>query len=255
MISVPGRIVPGGVGVPCFPDIESLQGIQWVCTRCDFCDEQLNECEICMPDAGVLATVLLLVGLFLLGLEFFVPSFGMILVLAVISLIVSMWSAFKAWWGVHPAFFWAYVLMLVAGIPGSLGLAVTMIRKTRLGNRMILKPVAQSETISVSPLEAFRGKRGFAGTLMTPGGIVVVESERFHAESLGMLIEPQTPVLVVGVRGNRLVVRPVTDSDTSESLPSEVADNALSPSAQRTGHTHAPDDRGLDPLDFDDLQG
>jgi membrane-bound ClpP family serine protease len=208
-----------------------------------------------MPDAGVLATVLLLVGLFLLGLEFFVPSFGMILVLAASSLIVSVWSAYKAWWGVHPTFFWAYFLVLVAGIPGSLGLAVTMIRKTRLGNRMILKPVTPQETIPLNPLDALRGKRGIAGTLMTPGGIVVVDSERFHAESLGMLIEPQTPVLVVGVRANRLVVRPVTESEIAESVPSEVAGNSLSASGQRTGPTHSPDDRGIDPLDFDDLQG
>jgi membrane-bound ClpP family serine protease len=208
-----------------------------------------------MPDAGVLATVLLLVGLFLLGLEFFVPSFGMILVLAVISLIVSVWSAFKAWWGVHPGFFWAYVLMLVAGVPGSLGLAVTMIRKTRLGNRMILKPVSQAETNSLSPLEALRGKRGIAGTLMTPGGIVVVDSDRFHAESVGMLIEAQTPVLVVGVRGNRLVVRPMKDSDTEEPATSDAASDALTPASQRPRHLHAPDDRGIDPLDFDDLQG
>ena len=51
-----------------------------------------------MPDAGVLATMLLVLGLFLLGLEFFIPSFGMILVIAVLSLIVSFWSACKAWW-------------------------------------------------------------------------------------------------------------------------------------------------------------
>ncbi len=58
-----------------------------------------------MPDAGVLATMLLVLGLFLLGLEFFIPSFGMILVIAALSLIVSFWSACKAWWGVNPFFF------------------------------------------------------------------------------------------------------------------------------------------------------
>jgi membrane-bound ClpP family serine protease len=52
-----------------------------------------------MPDAGILATVLLVVGLFLLGLEFFVPSFGLIGSLAAVSLVVSWWSASKAWGG------------------------------------------------------------------------------------------------------------------------------------------------------------
>lgn len=49
-----------------------------------------------MPDAGVLATMLLVLGLFLLGLEFFIPSFGMILVIAVLSLIVSFWSRLQS---------------------------------------------------------------------------------------------------------------------------------------------------------------
>ena len=42
-----------------------------------------------MPDAGVLATILLIVGLFLLALELMIPSFGMIGILSAISLLIS----------------------------------------------------------------------------------------------------------------------------------------------------------------------
>jgi len=176
-----------------------------------------------MPDAGVLATILLLLGLFLLGLEFFIPSFGMILAIAAVSLIVSFWSACKAWWGVNPAFFWTYVVLLIAGIPGSLLGAVAIMQKTSLGNRLILRPPPPAETKTSSPLEELIGQRGTAQTLFTPGGMVLINSERFHAESFGMLIEPNTPVIVVAARSNRIVVRPWTTDDENASRRVDLA--------------------------------
>lgn len=183
-----------------------------------------------MPDAGILATLLLLVGLFLLGLEFFIPSMGMILITACLSLIVSFWSAWKAWWGTHPGFFWTYIVVLVAGVPGSLIGAVTLMQKTSLGNRFILKPTPVSEQLPPSPLEAMIGRSGVTQTLMTPGGIVVVDGERLHAESIGMIVEPNTPVIVVGARANRVVVRPRTDADD---IPAQLhdAESTMSPDA------------------------
>ncbi|MFN8708685.1 MAG: hypothetical protein ACK50J_18555, partial [Planctomyces sp.] len=75
----------------------------------------------CMPDAGLLATILLIVGLFLLGLEFFIPSFGMIGTLSAVSLMVSLWSAQKAWGDDrNPAFFYTYLAVLIAGVPGTI---------------------------------------------------------------------------------------------------------------------------------------
>jgi membrane-bound ClpP family serine protease len=178
-----------------------------------------------MPDAAVLATMLLLLGLFLLGLEFFIPSFGMILAVASVSLIVSFWSACKAWWGVNPAFFWTYIFLLVAGIPGSLLSAIAIMQKTSLGNRLILRPPPKVESPDFNPLDRLIGQRGVTQTLLTPGGMVLVDSERFHGESLGMLIEPQMPVVVVAVKANRIVVRPWTADDqiATQRAPNSVA--------------------------------
>ena len=205
-----------------------------------------------MPDAGILATVMLLVGLFLLGLEFFIPSFGMILVAAVISLIVSFWSAYKAWWGVSPGFFWTYIILLTAGIPGSLMGAITLIRKTPLGNRMILKPAPVNESPAPGPLDHLIGKAGISQTLMTPGGIVLIDGERLHSESLGMLIEPNSPVVAVAVRGNRVVVRPVTPSDSESSSPAVLEQNAATKTPPDSLPGNSPEPH---PLDFDFPQG
>jgi len=201
-----------------------------------------------MPDAGILATVMLLVGLFLLGLEFFIPSFGMILVVAVVSLMVSFWSAWKAWWGVSPWFFWTYVAMLTAGIPGSLMGAIALIQSTSLGNRMILKgaPIVDK---SLNPLNLLIGKQGSAQTLMMPGGMVLIDSQRQHAESIGMLIEPGTQVIVVAVRGSRVVVRPGTLADQQETVELRESRSPESLVVEEELPTEAVEEPN--PLDFD----
>lgn len=194
-----------------------------------------------MPDAAVLATMLLLLGLFLLGLEFFIPSFGMILTVAVISLVVSFWSACKAWWGVNPGFFWVYVAVLLTGIPGSLFSAIAIMQKTSLGNRLILRPPPVAEKKPANPLDEMIGQQGVALTLLTPGGMVNVNNVRFHAESIGILIEPDTPVLVVAVRSNRIVVKPLSLVETSQSPLTTIehqpsSEFTISPSVEREGN-------------------
>ncbi len=196
-----------------------------------------------MPDAGVLATVLLLAGLFLLALEFFIPTFGMMLIVASISLIVSFWSAYKAWWGTNPFLFWTYLTVLVAGIPGSLFGAITVMQRTSFGGRFILQPAPSTEKLQPNPLDALIGKQGITLTLMTPGGMVEIESERLHAESIGMVVEPQTAVIVVGAKANRVVVRPLTAEEAG--IPREPTAGTESEPNQ------PPHPEGIDRLDFD----
>ena len=163
----------------------------------------------CMPDAGVLATILLIAGLFLLILEFFIPSFGMIGIIAIVCLAVSSWSAWQAWGGGrNPVFFRTFVFFLVCGIPGTLSLGLYLLQYSAVGRAIVLQPPKLSAT--VNPLEQLVGKRGLTQTMLTPGGMVEVQKNRYHAESLGMLIDPNSPIIVVDVRNNRLVVRPVT---------------------------------------------
>ncbi|MBL8813409.1 MAG: NfeD family protein [Planctomycetaceae bacterium] len=202
-----------------------------------------------MPDAGILATIMLLIGLILLGVEFFIPSFGMIFVCAALSLIVSLWAACKAWWGTNPGFFWSYIFVLVGGIPVSVFGTIALMQKSTFGSRMTLPPAPSADKLPPNPLEEHIGRRGTAQNLMTPGGIILLDSERFHAESPGMVVEPGTKIIVIGARANRLLVRPLLPSDeqtariepASEQLP-EVATSDV-PSSDK--------DPEPEPLDFD----
>ena len=163
-----------------------------------------------MPDAGVLATILLIVGLFLLALELMVPSFGMLGIMSAITLLISAWCAWQAWWGTSPGFFWTYAAFWLLGIPSAIGGTLFVLQNTRLGDRLVLRgPAATNKSVErpVNPLEALIGEVGVSDSLLTPGGMVRVGNERHHAESPGMVIESGTPIKVVAVRANRLVVK------------------------------------------------
>lgn len=165
-----------------------------------------------MPDAGILATVLLVMGLFLLGLEFFLPSFGMIGITSLLCMVISFWCAWKAWGGgVNPAFFWTYVIFLCAGIPGTIVGSIYAIQHTGLGKVVVLQPPTPSS--GSKQLNDVIGKTGLTVTLLTPGGMVTIDGERFHAESHGMLIDPGTPVIVTSTTANRVIVRPLTTTE------------------------------------------
>ena len=164
-----------------------------------------------MPDAGVLATILLIVGLFLLALELMIPSFGMIGILSAISLLISAWSAWQAWWGTSPGFFWTYAAFWLLGIPSVLGGMLFLLQNTSLGDRIVLRGPAGDLPVpkpgAQYSLHDLVGKTGTAASLLTPGGMVIVNNERFHAESPGMMIESGSRVQVIDVKGNRLVVK------------------------------------------------
>ncbi|MEO2016330.1 MAG: NfeD family protein [Fuerstiella sp.] len=173
-----------------------------------------------MPDAGVLATILLIVGLFLLALELMIPSFGMLGIMSAISLLISAWSAWQAWFNDYPSLFWTYAGFWVLGIPSVLGGMLFLLENTRLGDHIVLRgPSADgpdSSDTTNSHLASLVGRTGEAAALLTPGGMVNIDGERYHAESPGMPIEAGCPVQVTAARGNRLVVRAITTDVPAE---------------------------------------
>lgn len=176
-------------------------------------------------DAGVLATVLLIAGLFLIALELMIPSFGIIGIAAGICLVISLWSAGQAWWGTSPGFFWTYTTVLVLGIPGVTGGVLFALQTTPLGKRVILKGQSKESLVPLTKvrneLSDLIGKQGSTTSLLTPGGMVEVLGRRYHAESVGMMVEADTAVVVVSVRGTRIVVRPANAADLLTSKESD----------------------------------
>jgi membrane-bound serine protease (ClpP class) len=173
-----------------------------------------------MDSYGIYAIVLLIAGLIILVFEVFVPSGGFLAVTTTVVLILSACCAFAAWFEEHPAIWWTYCALLVLLIPTTLGSTFYILPKTSVGKKVLLEApdLAQLEPFvdESARLEKLIGRRGLALTLLNPGGMVLIDGERLHAFSEGILIEPQTEVEVLEIRGTRLLVRLVDESASAE---------------------------------------
>jgi membrane-bound ClpP family serine protease len=198
-----------------------------------------------------LAVLLVIIGLALIVAEVFIPSGGMISILCVITFAAAIWCAFKAWYGVSNGYLATFLGSLLVLIPTFVVSAFKFLERSEFGRRVLLSAPTQDEVLphqdEVQRLAGLVGRRGEALTLMTPGGMVLIDSERLHAVSEGTGVEPGQPIEVIGTRGTRVVVRRV-ESVWLDDSPS--ADRGDSRSAQAGASDAAPA-----PLDFDYPQG
>ena len=188
------------------------------------------------------AILLLIVGLVLLVAEVFIPSGGMILILALVCISSSVWCGWKAWWGINDNLdWWTYVGALVVAIPSAVVGILYLFPRTSMGKRILLEAPSLEEVTAYAEdyerLSRLVGRFGTTITLLNPSGLVSVDGERLHCESEGMYIDPQQDVQVVRVQGNGLIVR-LAPADTD--LPKPAAAGEI---------THEAEDDV--PLDFD----
>lgn len=165
----------------------------------------------------VWAMLLLALGIGCLVLEMFVPSGGLLGVLAAVSIIGAIVLAFLT--GPVPGLVMTLVVTFL--IPVMLAVAVKYWPETPLG-RLILLRRPESEDV-LPQTEAYRslgalvGKRGLAKSRMLPSGVVSIEGKTYDAVSNGLPIDPGQKVRVIGLDTQRLVVR-VDDEPFKESL-------------------------------------
>ncbi len=180
-----------------------------------------------MTDALLWSILLLALGLGLIALELFVPSGGVLGILAALAIIASIAVAFSGGWVTG-------VVMLVATmliLPVALAAAVHYWPRTPIGRMILLEtPQSEDEVLSDTPehrkLKDLIGKRGVAKTKMLPSGAVVIDGRVYDAIGEGMAIDPGQPVRVTAVRTNRIAV--VLD-DSPRELLSESADVLAQP--------------------------
>jgi len=172
---------------------------------------------------ATIAVITLALGLALLVAEVFIPSGGIIMTVAAVTFVVSIWAAWQAWVKTDQmTLFLSYILALLVLFPSVLGGAFHIFPRTEYGKRLMAPPTAAELEPYVAETERLKrlvGKSGTSLTRLAPGGMVLVEGERLHAESEGMLIPSETAVKVLALKGNRLLVRQQREAQPSESAP------------------------------------
>ena len=174
--------------------------------------------------------LLLLSGCVILGIEMFVPSGGILGIMAALSFVGGIAVAFMQ----NMQTGLIMLTVTAAVVPLLLVAAVHVWPNTPIGRRILGKLPEHPDEV-LPETEAYRGlkeligRRGRSTCKMLPGGSVVIDRRSFEAVSLGMPIDERAPVEVVDVRMGRLVVRPCAnfESDVPASTPAEKADDLL----------------------------
>jgi membrane-bound ClpP family serine protease len=186
------------------------------------------------------AVILLALGLGLSVLEVFLPSGGIIGFLAASAILAAILVAFREGSGTGLA----VLSSAMVTIPVVIALALRFWPKTAIGRRMLLSSPESDEILPDNPryhyLKGLVGRVGVAKSKMLPSGAVSIDGRTIDALSEGFPIEIGQRVRVMEARGNRVVVRPVTDE-----IPE---DNEADPLA-RPIDTVVPDPFGESDLD------
>jgi len=169
-------------------------------------------------DYLTLAYVLIAVGFLLLLAELFVPSGGLLFVLALTAIVGGVTMTF--FYSEDPYTGWLTLTCVFIAIPALGAFVFHYWPKTRLGKRFFLQGPEVDATVATMPvnveLEQLRGRFGKTLSPLRPAGVVDFDGRRIDALTEGMLVDTGQWVRCIDVKAGYVVVRPVDKPDLGE---------------------------------------
>jgi membrane-bound ClpP family serine protease len=154
------------------------------------------------------ASLLLLVGCTLVVMEVFIPSGGVISILAAVAFVASLVIAFQESATTGPMTGFFFTAATVFAVPTLVALAFKYWPKTPMGKAFLGELPTDAEVLPEDPRRGLLGRVGVARSKMLPSGTVEVDGQMIDAVSQGRAIEPGMYVVIAEVRANRVIVRP-----------------------------------------------
>jgi membrane-bound serine protease (ClpP class) len=153
-------------------------------------------------DPLALVILLLLVGMFALGIELFIlPGFGVAGIIGLILLgggVVAAWYQYGAEWG---------ALIIVLTIVVTIALVVVGLKTRLVRKRFVLDTrLAKGRGTDAEDMTGWIGKTGIAKSDLRPAGIAIVDDRRIDVVSEGGFIDATNKVKIVAVDGPRVIV-------------------------------------------------
>ena len=199
-----------GIGVPGF--------ISAVCFLLFFWCQFLNH------TAGWLEVILFAGGVAFVAFEIFVtPGFGVFGVGGVAMILLSLVLASQTFVFPHNAYQFSQLpqslmttLIAGGGVISAIWLLRRFMAESWLFQRFVLSPPAEEDHMvhreSLVDWDYLSGKRGVTVTQLTPSGKARFGDDIVNVISDGLLVSRDTPVRVVAVRGNHILVEPLEES-------------------------------------------
>jgi membrane-bound serine protease (ClpP class) len=158
--------------------------------------------------------LLFVLGVGLVTVEFLLP--GMICgILGICFLVVSAGIGINH----YPEYTLFIIIIEVLGACAGVGFGLWALANTKLGRSLFLDTNQEVEAgyVNIATVNIAEGARGTSLTPLRPSGTIIVDGERYDAVSDGTLIERDSPVIVVEVHGNRVVVEAAPEETASSS--------------------------------------
>ncbi len=160
-------------------------------------------------DNLVLAYTLVILGLVLLAAELFLPTGGILFVLAIGALVVGVAMTFAS--STSRGMVTLISVFIIIPILGPI--LIHYWPKTPLGKRFFLAAQNEDDTLANMPvnleLEQLRGRYGKTLSSLRPAGVTDFDGRRIDTVSEGTMIEPGQWVRCIEVKAGRVVVRQV----------------------------------------------
>ena len=187
-------------------------------------------------DPLVLAFLLLVLAFAFVIVDIFVPTGGMLLVVALMAAAASVLFAFR-----HStnAGVW-FLISFLASIPILIWAFVKIWPHTPLGKLIMLSLPEKdsyrwSSASKVHDIQALIGAYGRAATELLPSGFVEIDGQQFESASDGRPIDKGTTIRVVRIDMGRLIVVQVESSIPISQTRSKNAENLLDQSIDDLG--------------------
>ncbi len=155
--------------------------------------------------AYVIPVLLQVIGIMVIIVEIFIPSLGVLTVIALALLSYSLYIVFTSISITAGIVFTGLDIIIV---PLTIVLGIKILAKSPLSLKRELSKhngvISQKEK-----LETYINMKGIAVTDLRPAGMAQINSQRVDVVTDGEYIEADTPVIVTGVAGNRIVVEAI----------------------------------------------
>ncbi|MBD3344338.1 MAG: serine protease [Chitinivibrionales bacterium] len=151
--------------------------------------------------------VLQLLGVIVIIAEFILPSGGLLSIAAVGLLGYALYMAFT---GISVAAGFIFVVIDIVTLPVLviIGLKLLAHSPATLRTKLTNKEGAQTQT---SSLQKYLHTEGITQSDLHPSGVALINNRRVDVITRGEYIEKNSPIIVVEVAGNRIVVEQKED--------------------------------------------
>ena len=146
---------------------------------------------------------LLVIGLLMICVEIFIPG-GIVGTLGGCCLLGSIVMAFTER-GATFGFYWTAGVVVITLF--ALLFSIKFLPRSPAGKRLFLGSSEAGFSSGAAGMESWVGKKGTAVTTLRPAGMSEIEVKRVDVVTGGEYISRGTPVEVIRVDGNRVVVR------------------------------------------------